>query len=63
MDSTGKNSLTWNQIADSLRTPGSKSGQHILNAAAMLTTQLCALTADQPASVCTPAIRQLEVVS
>jgi hypothetical protein len=52
--------LTWSEIAASLRKPDSRAGQSILSAAAYLTAELCVLTANQPHSVCTPAVRALE---
>jgi hypothetical protein len=50
---------TWSQIAAALRNPGSVTGQAILGTANYITAAICALTGDQPASACTPAVRSL----
>lgn len=50
---------TWSQIAAALRNPRSPVGQAILGTANYITTAICALTGDQPATACTPAVRSL----
>jgi hypothetical protein len=44
--------LTWNQIAADLRRPASTAGAGILFSAAALTAELCQLTGNRPAAVC-----------
>ena len=50
---------TWSQIAAALRNPRSLTGQAILGTANYITAAICALTGDQPASACTPAVTSL----
>jgi Domain of unknown function (DUF929) len=50
---------TWSQVAAALRNPRSGTGQVILGTANYLTAAICALTGDQPATACTPAVRSL----
>ena len=50
-------SVCWNQVAAALRNPRSGTGQVILGTANYLTAAICALTGDQPAAACTPAVR------
>ena len=50
---------TWNQIAAALRNPRSPAGQAILGTANYITKAICALTDNQPATACTPAVRSL----
>jgi Domain of unknown function (DUF929) len=50
---------TWSQIAAALRNPRSPIGQAILGTANYITTAICALTGDQPATACTPAVKSL----
>ena len=50
---------TWSQIAAALRNPRGTIGQAILGSANYITAAICALTGDQPATVCTPTVRSL----
>ena len=50
---------TWSQIAAALRNPHSPTAQAILGSANYITATICALTGDQPATACTPAVRSL----
>jgi len=52
--------MTWSQIAATLRDPSSTPGKGIDASANYLTAAICTLTANQPASVCTPAITALQ---
>ena len=49
---TALTGLTWTQIAAGLRRPGSTPGVAILDAASVLTAELCQLTGDRPAAAC-----------
>jgi thiol-disulfide isomerase/thioredoxin len=44
--------LSWSQIASSLSDPSSVVAQNVLGAANYVTAAICAMTGDQPASVC-----------
>jgi hypothetical protein len=52
--------LTWAQIAADLGHPSSPVAQGVLGTANVLTASICSMTANQPASACTPAIVGLE---
>lgn len=52
--------LTWSQIATALHDPSSTLAKGINGSASYLTAAICALTGNQPASACTPAVRALE---
>ncbi len=53
--------LDWNAIAAALRRPASPQAQGIIGTANLITANVCALTGQQPASVCqAPFIRALE---
>lgn len=52
--------LTWSQIAGALHDPSSTLAKGIDGSANYLTAAICGLTANQPASACTPAVRALE---
>jgi thiol-disulfide isomerase/thioredoxin len=52
---------SWEQIAASLKDPGSDTAKAIVGGANLLTAAVCQTTADQPVEVCSqPAIKQLE---
>ena len=51
---------TWSEIATALTNPESSQAQAILGSANQLTAAICALTSNQPATVCTPAIQAIE---
>lgn len=46
---------SWDEIADGLKDPSSTQSQQILGAANIITAQICALTNNQPAAVCSSA--------
>jgi hypothetical protein len=52
--------LSWTQIADDLSTPSGPVAQGVLGTANYATAAICALTGDQPATACTPAVRALQ---
>jgi thiol-disulfide isomerase/thioredoxin len=52
--------LSWSQIADDMRTPSSPVAQGVLGTANYATAAICALTGDQPATACTPAVKALQ---
>jgi hypothetical protein len=52
--------MTWSQIAAALRDPSSTVAQDIIGSANYLTAAICKVTGNQPASVCTAAVRALE---
>ncbi len=51
---------SWSDIATALQNPESSEAQAILGSANQLTAAICALTSNQPATVCTPAIQAIE---
>lgn len=51
--------LSWSQIAADLHTPTSSVAKSVLGAANYTTAAICGITNDQPASVCTPAVKAL----
>jgi Domain of unknown function (DUF929) len=51
--------LTWSQIATDLHTPTSSVAKSVLGAANYTTAAICGITNDQPAAVCTPAVKAL----
>jgi hypothetical protein len=52
--------LTWAQIAADLHNPDSPVAKAVLGVANYATAAVCALTADQPSSACTPTVRALQ---
>jgi hypothetical protein len=52
--------LTWAQIAADLHDPASPVAKGALGAANFMTAALCELTANQPATACTPTVRSLQ---
>jgi hypothetical protein len=52
----GKN---WSEVATALTNPQSSEAQAILGSANQLTAAICALTSNEPATVCTPAIQAI----
>jgi len=52
--------LSWTQIADDLSTPSGPVAQGVLGTANYATAAICALTGDQPATACTPAVKALQ---
>jgi hypothetical protein len=52
--------LTWAQIATDLHNPASPVAKAVLGVANYATAAVCALTANQPSSACTPAVRALQ---
>ncbi len=52
--------LSWSQIASAMRDPSSTIAQCLDASANYLTAAILKVTGNQPAAVCTPAIRQLE---
>ncbi len=51
---------TWSQVTAAIRDPASPLGGQIDASANYLTAAICKLTANQPASACTPAVRALQ---
>jgi thiol-disulfide isomerase/thioredoxin len=51
---------TWAQVASALKDPSSDIAKGADGAANMITAAICKLTNNQPASVCTPAVKALE---
>ena len=52
--------LSWSQIADDMRSPSSAVAKGVLGTANYATAAICGLTGDQPATVCTPAVKALQ---
>ncbi len=52
--------LTWSQIAADLHNPDSPVAKAVLGTANYMTAAICSLTADQPASACTPVVKSLQ---
>jgi len=52
--------MTWSQIATALKDPTSPVAQAVDGTANYLTATICKLTGNQPASACTPVVKQLE---
>jgi hypothetical protein len=52
--------LSWSQIASAMRDPSSTIAQCVDASANYLTAAILKVTGNQPAALCTPAIRQLE---
>lgn len=52
--------MTWSQIASAVRDPSSQTGREIDASANYLTAAICELTANRPASACTPAVTALQ---
>ena len=52
--------LSWSQIADDMRSPTSAVAKGVLGTANYATAAICSLTGDQPATVCTPAVKALQ---
>jgi hypothetical protein len=51
---------TWSQIATALKDPSSPIAKAIDGTANYITAAICKVTGNQPASACTPAVKQLE---
>jgi len=51
--------LTWSEIAADLHDPSTPVAKSVLGAANYLTAAICGLTADRPATACTPTITAL----
>jgi thiol-disulfide isomerase/thioredoxin len=51
--------LSWSQIAADMHTPSSAVAKGVLGTANYATAAICGLTGDQPANVCTPAVKAL----
>jgi hypothetical protein len=51
--------LSWSRIAADLHDPSTPVAKSVLGAANHLTAAMCALTHDQPATACTPAVKSL----
>jgi hypothetical protein len=54
---TGK---SWSQIAAALKQPSSAIAKGVDGEANYITAEICKLTSNQPASACTPVVKQLE---
>ena len=52
--------LTWSRIADDLHNPDSPVAKAVLGGANYMTAAICSLTAGQPATACTPAVKSLQ---
>jgi thiol-disulfide isomerase/thioredoxin len=52
--------MSWQAVADSLAQPDSAQAKAILGSANLITAAVCRMTADQPATVCSPAIQAIE---
>jgi len=53
--------MSWQAVADAVLQPASTQAKAILGSANLITAAICALTADQPAPVCSdPAIQAIE---
>ena len=52
--------LSWSQIADDMRSPSSAVAKGVLGTANYATAAICGLTGDQPATVCTPAVKAMQ---
>jgi thiol-disulfide isomerase/thioredoxin len=52
--------LSWSQIADDMRSPSSAVAKGVLGTANYATAAICRLTGDQPATVCTPAVKAMQ---
>jgi len=51
---------SWQAVVDELRDPSSVQAKAIIGSANLITAAICKMTSDQPASVCTPMIQDLE---
>ena len=51
---------SWSQIASALKDPASPIAQAVDGTANYLTATICKLTGNQPATACTPVVKQLE---
>ena len=51
---------TWSQIAAALKNPASPIAKAVDGTANYLTAAICTMTGNQPASACTPVVKQLE---
>jgi len=51
---------TWDKIASDLTNPSSANAKAIDGAANFMTAAICKLTGNQPATACTPVVKQLE---
>jgi hypothetical protein len=52
--------MSWSQIAAALKQPSSPIAKGVDGAANYITAAICKLTNNQPASACTPVVKQLE---
>jgi hypothetical protein len=51
---------SWLAVVDEVKDPGSVQAKAIIGSANLITAAICKMTSDQPASVCTPMIQDLE---
>ena len=51
---------SWQAVLDEVKDPSSVQAKAIIGSANMITAAICKMTSDQPASVCTPMIQDLE---
>ena len=51
---------SWSEIASALHDPNSPVAKAVVGSANYLTATICKLTGNQPASACTPVVKQLE---
>ena len=51
---------SWQAVLDEVKDPNSVQGKAIIGSANLITAAICKMTSDQPASVCTPMIQDLE---
>jgi hypothetical protein len=51
---------SWQAVVDEVKDPSSVQAKAIIGSANMITAAICKMTADQPATVCTPTIQDLE---
>jgi hypothetical protein len=51
---------SWQAIVDEVKDPSSVQAKAIVGSANLITAAICKMTSDQPASVCTPMIQDLE---
>jgi hypothetical protein len=56
----GQGKISWATIASDLHNPNSSIAKGVLGVANYITAAICGMTGNQPASVCTPAIKSLE---
>ena len=51
---------SWQAVLDEVKDPNSVQAKAIIGSANLITAAICKMTSDQPASVCTPMIQDLE---